>query len=87
MEALIVVAVALLSQVLKKYVYPLYGAIGTQVAVFGVAFMFSAIYYTAQLNPSVMEILVSAGQVLLLAVGVYEVLLKRIGFQSGKSMV
>jgi hypothetical protein len=86
-EALIVLAVASLAQMLKQYVYPKWGSVGMQVVVFLVALGFSTLYYVAQASPSFMAIVATSGQVLLLAVGVYEILLKRLGFPSGKDLV
>lgn len=86
-EAVIILSVTVLSQLMKKYVYPKYGKTGVHVVTFVLALVFSGMYYATQSNPEFLEIMLSAGKVLVYAVGVYEVILKRIGFQSGKELL
>lgn len=86
-EALIILSVTFLTQTLKKHIYPRWGSVGVQSSVFIVSILFALLYAWSHANPSIMAIALNAGQILLYAVGVYEVLLKRIGFETGKEVM
>ena len=82
MEAIIILGIALLSQAVKKYIYPSYGSGGVHCFVFAVAMLITSVWYVANQTPQFMEILQQAGIILIATVGLYEVVLKKIGFSS-----
>jgi len=81
-ETLIFVGVVLLTQVVKGYVYPKWGNTGVHVLTFAISLVGLGIYQYAVANPSFMELLVDALQFLAGAIALYEVILKKIGFNS-----
>lgn len=81
MEVLLGLGVALLGQFIKRYLTA-YTSIVTHAVVFFLALVAVCVWQYAQYDPSFMAVLMTAGKVLLTAVGVYEVLLKRLGFSA-----
>lgn len=86
MEALIVVGLALVSQFVKGFLYPKFGANGVHAFAFALAFVVAGVAQAASQNPSILAMLQQAGILLVATVGIYEVVLKRIGFVSGREM-
>lgn len=86
-ETLIFIAVVLLTQFIKAFVYPRFGKTGVHMLTFVIALVGLGIYQWAQADPSVMEWLVRAGQFLVGTIALYEVILSRIGFSDTKSIV
>lgn len=84
-EALAVIALGLFAQFVKKYVYPAAGSAGVHGLVFMVALVGVGVWQAAQSDPSIMIMLRDAGAYLLATVGLYEVIMKRIGFKSIRS--
>lgn len=87
MELLIGAALALLAQVTKEYIYPKFGDWGVHGALFLIALVGTAIWQTAVARPELMAIIENAGTLLVSAVGVYEVILKRLGALSAKDII
>ncbi len=84
MEIFITLLATTATQFLKKYVYPKWGETGVHAVVFAIVFVCASIWYTAQNNQHLMEILTTSGKILIMAVGFYEVALKRILFTTLK---
>jgi len=82
MEQLILIAVILLTQIVKGKIYPKFGATGVHIFTFVISLIGYGIYLQAITNPDFMTLVSGAIQFLIGAVAVYEVILKRIGFKS-----
>lgn len=80
-EAGIVVAVNVLTALVKKYVYPKYGRTGVQVVVFVLA-VIGAVYM--RYGASVEAYATAAIAIFTTAIALYEVLWSRIAFFKGK---
>lgn len=82
-EAALVLAVTILTSFIKRWVYPKYGAIGTQVTAFVLA-LIGAIYYTyAQNIPGLKEVVTFAIGLFSISVAFYEVILQHIPIFKG----
>ena len=86
-ETLIFAGTVLFTQAVKKYIYPRFGGTGVHIATFTVALVGLGVYQYAQINPSFMEALVWALGYLAGAIAIYEVILKKIGFQSSATLL
>lgn len=78
MEIIAGAALAVLAQVVKKYLVPM-GDWAVHAAIFAVAIVGVGVWQVAQSNPQVMGMLLQAVELLTVAIGVYEVILKRLG--------
>lgn len=81
-ETLIFFGVVVLTQIIKKYVAPKFGDTGVHILTFVLALVGVGIYQYATANPDFMAVLMQALNYLALAVAVYEIILKKIGFRS-----
>lgn len=81
-ESLILLGVIILTQFIKKYVYPKFGDTGVHVLTFVLALIGVGVYQYAAHNVEFKELLIQALNFLVLAVAIYEVILKKIGFKS-----
>ena len=81
-ESIILIGVIILTQIVKKYIYPKYGDTGIHVFTFVIACLGVGIYQAAQTYVEFKEILIQALNFLVIAVAVYEIILKKIGFKS-----
>lgn len=86
-ESLIFVGVILLTQIIKKYVYPMWGDTGVHALIFILSLIGLGVYEYAQYNPEFMDVLVWALGYLAGAVALYEVILKKIGFKSSTTQL
>ena len=76
----IVAGINILTEVLKKFIYPRFGAFGVQMVAYILAFI-AAVYIIYGGNiPGIKEVLVAAGLLFSTAITVYEVLLKNIPY-------
>ncbi len=83
MELLIAFGVALLSQLIKKFVFPKWGGTGVQVVVFILALAGVAIYQYVYSIPEWKVIITNGIETLAYAVAMYELILSKIGFNGG----
>lgn len=83
-ETLIFFGVVVLTQIIKKHVAPKWGDTGVHILTFVLALVGVGVYQYATANPAFMEVLMQALNYLALAVAVYEIILKKIGFKSTK---
>lgn len=84
-EIALVFLVNVITSFVKKWVYPKYGRIGTQVLAF-LAALLGALYYTYSFKlPGLKAFVESALAIFSLAVAFYEVVLKYIPFFQGDS--
>lgn len=81
-ESLILLGVVVLTQLIKKYVYPKFGDTGVHVLTFVLALIGVGVYQYALHHVEFKELLIQALNFLVLAVAIYEVILKKIGFKS-----
>lgn len=86
-EVVIFFGVVLLTQLIKKYVFPKFGDTGVHILTFVLAAIGVGIYQVAMQNPDVMDWIIKAIQYLALAITVYEVILSKIGFNSAKKQI
>lgn len=86
-ESLIFVGVVLVTQFIKKYVYPKWGDTGVHVLIFTLSLIGLGVYEYAQYNPAFMDVLVWSLGYLAGAVALYEVILKKIGFKSSTTQL
>lgn len=86
-QTLIFFGVVILTQAVKKFIYPRFGATGVHVTTFALALIGLGVYEYAQYNPQFMDALVWALGYLSGAVALYEVILKRIGFKSSAELL
>lgn len=77
----------LLTQIVKKYVYPKFGSTGVHILTFIIAAIGVGIQQYAQTNVEFKELLLQGLNYLVLAVAVYEVILKKIGFKSAQEKI
>ncbi len=77
-EASLVLAVTVLTSIIKRWVYPKYGRIGTQVLAFALATIGATYYVYAKNIPGLQEIVTAAITLFSLSVAFYEVLLQYI---------
>lgn len=82
MVELLTIVSLTLTQFLKKKIYPLYGEFGIHAAVFLIALLGASVWMTAQGNETLMGVLQNAWKILLMAVGFYEIIAKRLLFKS-----
>ena len=87
MEIVIFFAILVLTQFIKKYVYPTFGDTGVHILTFTLAAIGVGIYQVATTNPSIMDWIMNAITYLALAITVYEVILSKIGFKSAKKQL
>lgn len=83
-EILIVFAVALLAQVLKKWIAPRFGDLGIHVTVFVIAIAGAVGYNLYQSVPAFQAVVSEAIRTLAFAVALYELILKRLGFSKAQ---
>lgn len=83
-EALIVLGIVVLTQVIKRYVQPKFGTIGVHVLVLVLALIGVAIYNQTLADPNFAEFVTKTLQYLASAIAAYEVIIKRLGFSSFK---
>jgi len=81
-ESLILIGIVILTQITKRYVYPKFGSFGIHALTFILALIGVGVYQYAQANVDFKEILMQALNFLVVAVAVYEVILKRLGVES-----
>lgn len=86
-EVLILLGTLLLTQFVKKYVYPKFGSTGVHILTFVIATIGVGIYQYAQTNIEFKELLLAGLNYLVVAVAVYEVILKKIGFKSAQEKI
>ncbi len=84
--ALIVFGTAVLTNLLKKYVYPKYRSNGVHVVTFILAAIGVGIYLYAGTNPSFGEFIKESLKYMMITIGIYEVILRKlpVGFDSSK---
>ena len=87
MEAVIVLGVILLTQIVKKYIYPKFGSFGVNVFAFLLALIGAVIYLYVYSIPTWQVIIERALQTLVYAVAVYEIILKKIGFSTAPAQI
>lgn len=85
-EILLTAIATFAGQFLKEKIWPKFGDAGIHIVIFLVAFVGAIVWYIALGNESVMMALTQAGKVLLLAIGFYEVVMKRVWFKSTDEM-
>ncbi len=81
-ETLILIGIVVLTQITKKYIFPRFGAFGIHAFTFLIAAAGVGIYQYAQHSVEFKEVLFAALNYLVVAVSVYEIILKRIGVKS-----
>ena len=81
-QAIIVLGVVLLTQIIKKYIYPKWGATGVHLFAFILSLIGVVIYQFMQYNEVLNTFILKALEILTISVGVYEILLSKIGFPS-----
>jgi len=84
---LIFIGTVLLTQIVKKHVFPRFGATGVHALTFTIALVGLGIYEYAQINPAFMDVIVWALGYLAGAVAIYEVILKKIGMPSATTQL
>lgn len=78
LTGIVIFGTLLLTQVVKKYIQPKFGATGVHVFIFGVAAIYTLICAIAAQEPSFMEFLQKALSFLAATIASYEILLKKI---------
>jgi len=78
MEIIIVVAINLLTQVLKKFIFPKWGKFGVQAFVFLLALVGTGVYSLYASNVEFQALVAKALQLLTGAIALYELILKRL---------
>lgn len=82
MEIILGTVAAFATSLMKRYgVIDRFSPLAIYIAIFLVAVIASVIWHIAQNDERVMATLLTAGQILISAVGMYEVILKRIGMK------
>lgn len=82
METLILIAIVVLTQLVKNYIKPKFGDTGVHIFIFAIAMIGSAIHLGAQHSATFGIIVGRAIGFLALSVTAYEVILKQIGINS-----
>lgn len=82
METLILIAIIILTQVVKNHIKPKFGDTGVHIFIFAIAMIGCAIHLGAQHNAAFGIIIGRAIGFLALSVAAYEVILKQIGINS-----
>jgi hypothetical protein len=77
-SALIVFAITVLTNIVKDNIYPRWGTTGVHVFSFVLACVGAGLYFLSGYNLTVGTFIAKALQFLLLAVGLYEIILKKI---------
>ena len=86
MELVIAAALAVLAQIIKRWLAPI-GPWAVHAFVFVLALGGVAVWQAAQASPEFMDVLVQAAQMLATAVGVYELILKRLGAKNTATLL
>lgn len=78
MSTLTFIGLFVITMISKRWIKPKFGSAGVQVFAFLIALMVIAVQEYAVRNPSFKELLIMAGQYLMSAVALYEVVIKNI---------
>jgi len=81
-EVIALIALTLFAQFVKGYLYPKFGKYAVHAVMFIVAMLITGVWQAMNANEDIMQLVLQAGTLLVQAVGIYEVVLKRIGFTS-----
>ena len=84
-EIIIALGINILTAFLKQYIYPKFGSIGVQVAVFALALVGAVGYGFYQQSLMFQQVIIQALGTLAIAISVYEVILKRLPFFGEKN--
>lgn len=77
-EILTVAGLVVLTQLVKKFIYPKFGAFGVQVFVFLLAFAIISVKGLMTIYPSFGEMVLTAGKYLVESLALYEIVYKRL---------
>lgn len=80
MELLIAFGITLLTQLIKKFVYPKFGSYGVHALIFILSLAGVSVYYFVYTIPEWQVIIQKAIQTLAYSVAIYEIILKKVGF-------
>ena len=80
-------ATNILTSLVKRWVYPTYGAFGLQVIAFALALIGAFVFLYGNQFPGLMDLLVAGGIIFSTAVAFYEVVLQRIDVFKGTDPV
>lgn len=83
---LIVLSIVVLTQVTKQYIYPKWGNTGVHAFIFILGIIGAGIYEYAIYNNVFHDIIIKGLDLMLLAVGIYETILSKIGFDGVSSI-